>query len=116
MFHLSGNVKVYRTHHKVSDVQIVLDIIVPKTIVTAQNSIIDMSEELAKSSHQTRRLFLEKLHELYSTTRCVHKIQSELKTNEYFSYITGQGYKLLNILLAFDPAVKTYKYCLCLTK
>ena len=116
MFRLTDNVMIYRTQHQCSDIQILLDVIVPKAIVSAQNSIIDMSEDLARSTHSDRRLFLERLHNLYASTRCMHKIQCELRSTEYFSHVINQGYKLMNILLSADPDAKVFKYCLYLTK
>ena len=71
---------------------------------------VEVSENFAHFPHQARRVFAERVHTMYQTHRCIHRIHQELTSDEYYQYLLRQGYGLTTLMLSAEPRSRRAVY------
>ena len=107
---------VYRMSHKVDEIEIRMDLMVPSSAITAQRDHMDITEDLSHFPHRNRREFAEKIHTYYQGTRCVQEIAQQMQDDQYYCHLCKLGYKIASLMLSYDARAKLFSYCLILVQ
>ena len=102
----------YTAAYHMQDVEsfskITVTMMISSDIISPANTLIDISEDLAKFPSKDRHEFIRLLHKTYPNYQRARMIQPELIQSCYGKYLNDQGYTITQLSVIATPELLTY--------